>query len=177
MSRAEKYGTIRASPHHCSFGLAGSFLPVHRFGKLDVLRSRWRLCRLTDAACPLRVHKVRLHFPNLVSTKNLSPNALAELCGAAPDSRLNCAVLPLTRACACCMVRCCPWHIFGGRRRVLRFYLRRVNKLIMQTGPVRTARRPDRCQRGGYGTDAAQQHRPEGGRHGRHLRRRRRPAP
>ena len=46
---------LRASPHHCSFGLAGSFLPVQRFGKLDVLRSRWRLCRLTDAACPLRV--------------------------------------------------------------------------------------------------------------------------
>lgn len=42
-------------------------------------------------------------------------------------------------------------------------FLRRVNKLIMQTGPARTARRPDRRQRGGYGTDAAQQHRPEGG--------------
>lgn len=42
-------------------------------------------------------------------------------------------------------------------------FLRRVNKLIMQTGPARTARQPDRCQRGGYGTDAAQQHRPEGG--------------
>ena len=102
--------------------LSGSFAPTYRFENLEILRSRWRLCRLTDAACPLRVHKVHLHFSNLVSTKNLSPNALAELCGAAPDSRLNCAVLPLTRTCACCMVRCCPWHIFGGRRRVLRFF-------------------------------------------------------
>ncbi|MFR5422202.1 MAG: hypothetical protein ACLTG4_09885 [Oscillospiraceae bacterium] len=36
---------------------AGSFPPIHRFGKLDV-------------------HKVRLHFPNLDSTKNSSPSAL-----------------------------------------------------------------------------------------------------
>ena len=43
---------------------AGSFSPIHRFGKLDV-------------------HKVRLRFPNLGSTKNLSPNALAESCGPA----------------------------------------------------------------------------------------------
>ncbi|WP_418464200.1 hypothetical protein, partial [Faecousia sp.] len=63
--------------------------PIHRFEKFEVLRSRWRLCRLTDAACPLRVHKVHLHFSNLVSAKNLSPNALAESCGAA----LNYALL------------------------------------------------------------------------------------
>ena len=43
-----------------------------------VLRSRWRLCRLTDAACPLRVHKVPLHFPNLALPKNLSPSALVD---------------------------------------------------------------------------------------------------
>jgi hypothetical protein len=61
----------------------GYFSPIHRFEKLEVLRSRWRLCRLTDAACPLRVHKVHLHFSNLVPAKNLSLNALAELCGAA----------------------------------------------------------------------------------------------
>jgi cytidine deaminase len=36
---------------------AGPFPPIHRFGKLDV-------------------HKVRLHFPNLDSTKNSSPSAL-----------------------------------------------------------------------------------------------------
>ena len=47
------------------------------------LRSRWRLCRLTDAACPLRVHTGFLHFSNLDLTKNLSPNLLAELRGAA----------------------------------------------------------------------------------------------
>ena len=37
----------------------GAFPPIHRFEKLDV-------------------HKVRLHFPNLDSTKNLSPSALAD---------------------------------------------------------------------------------------------------
>ena len=46
---------------------AGYFSPIHRFDKFEVLRSRWRLCRLTDAACPLRVHKVQLHFPYLLS--------------------------------------------------------------------------------------------------------------
>ena len=65
-----------ATPHNLAF--AGYFSPIHRFEKFEVLRSRWRLCRLTDAACPLRVHKVHLHFSNLVSTKNLSANALAE---------------------------------------------------------------------------------------------------
>ena len=57
---------------------AGSFSSIHRFGKFVVLRSRWRLCRLTDAACPLRVHKVQLHFPNLALPKNLSPSALVD---------------------------------------------------------------------------------------------------
>jgi hypothetical protein len=71
--------------HHAiaSSAFGGYSSPIHRFEKFEVLRSRWRLCRLTDAACPLRVHKVHLHFSNLVSTKNLSPNALAESCGAA----------------------------------------------------------------------------------------------
>ena len=54
-----------------SSAFAGYFLPIHRLEKFEVLRSRWRLCRLTDAACPLRVHKVHLHFSSLVSTKNL----------------------------------------------------------------------------------------------------------
>ena len=67
-----QHRTIAAS------AFAGYFSPIHRFEKFEVLRSRWRLCRLTDAACPLRVHKVHLHFSNLVSTKNLSANALAE---------------------------------------------------------------------------------------------------
>ena len=49
----------------------------------SLLRSRWRLCRLTDAACPLRVHTVFLRFSNLGLAKNLSPNLLAELCGVA----------------------------------------------------------------------------------------------
>ena len=57
----------------------GYFSPIHRFEKFEVLRSRWRLCRLTDAACPLRVHKVHLHFSNLVPAKNLSLNALAAI--------------------------------------------------------------------------------------------------
>ena len=43
---------------------AGYFSPIRRFEKLDV-------------------HKARLHFSNLASTKNLSTNALAEWCGAA----------------------------------------------------------------------------------------------
>ena len=64
---------------------AGAFSPIHRFGKFGVLRSRWRLCRLTDAACPLRVHKVRLHFPNLDSTKNLSVSTLEDTISGFPD--------------------------------------------------------------------------------------------
>ena len=55
----------------------GYFSPIHRFEKFEVLRSRWRLCRLTDAACPLRVHKVFLQFPNLNLEQNPSLTALA----------------------------------------------------------------------------------------------------
>ena len=66
--------------------LSGSFAPTDRFENLEILRSRWRLCRLTDAACPLRVHKVFLRFSNLGLAKNLSPNLLAELCGAALEN-------------------------------------------------------------------------------------------
>jgi hypothetical protein len=58
---------------------AGSFSSIHRYEKLEILRSRWRLCRLTDAACPLRVHKVFLRFPYLALPKNLSPSNLADL--------------------------------------------------------------------------------------------------
>ena len=65
----------------------GSFPPILRFEKLEILRSRWRRRSLTDAACPLRVHTGFLHFSNLVSTKNPSPNALAELCSAAKKWR------------------------------------------------------------------------------------------
>lgn len=53
-----QHSTIAAS----AFG--GYFLPIHRFEKFEV-------------------HKVYLHFSNLVSTKNISPNALAKSCGAA----------------------------------------------------------------------------------------------
>ena len=55
----------------------GYFSPIHRFEKFEV-------------------HKVHLHFSNLVSTKNLSPNALAECCGAARNRMcsLNDTVLP-----------------------------------------------------------------------------------
>ena len=74
---------IKATPHNSPSAFAGHFSPIHRFEKFEILRSRWRLCRLTDAACPLRVHKVFLHFSNLVPTKNLSPNDLVELCGVA----------------------------------------------------------------------------------------------
>ena len=49
---------------------AGYFSPIHRFEKLEV-------------------HKVHLHFSNLVSTKNLPPNALAESCVAALDRIQN----------------------------------------------------------------------------------------
>ena len=49
---------LKKSPlNQSSAADAGSFPPIHRFGKLDV-------------------HKVRLHFPNLDSTKNSSPSAL-----------------------------------------------------------------------------------------------------
>ncbi|MFR4069657.1 MAG: hypothetical protein ACLT1T_12640, partial [Oscillospiraceae bacterium] len=64
----------------------GSFPPILRFEKLEILRSRWRRRSLTDAACPLRVHKVFLRFSNLGLAKNLSPNLLAELCGAALEN-------------------------------------------------------------------------------------------
>ena len=49
---------------------AGYFSPIHRFEKHEV-------------------HKVHLHFSNLVSTKNLPPNALAESCVAALDRIQN----------------------------------------------------------------------------------------
>ena len=48
-----------ATPHHSASAFGGYFSPVHRFGKFDV-------------------HKARPHFPNLASTKNLSPDALEE---------------------------------------------------------------------------------------------------
>ena len=38
---------------------------------------------LTDAAYPLRAHKVFLRFPNFILEQNLSLLSLAELCGAA----------------------------------------------------------------------------------------------
>jgi len=38
---------------------------------------------LTDAAHPLRVHKVFLRFPNFILEQNLLLLSLAELCGAA----------------------------------------------------------------------------------------------
>ena len=57
---------------------AGAFSSIHRYEKLEILRSRWRLCRLTDAACPLRVHKVFLRFPYLALPKNLSTSTLAD---------------------------------------------------------------------------------------------------
>ena len=64
---------------------AGSFPPILRFEKLEILRSRWRRRSLTDAACPLRVHTGFLRFSNLALAKNLSPDLLAELCGAASE--------------------------------------------------------------------------------------------
>ncbi len=51
-----------------SSAFAGYFLPILRFEKIEI-------------------HKVFLHFSNLASTKNLSPNAFAELCGAAQNHR------------------------------------------------------------------------------------------
>mgnify|MGYP000828234779 CR=1 FL=1 len=68
---------VWAAPHNSSSAFAGYFLPIHRYEKLEILRSRWRLCRLTDAACPLRVHKVFLQFPNLNLEQNPSLTALA----------------------------------------------------------------------------------------------------
>ena len=64
---------------------AGSFPPILRFEKLEILHSRWRRRSLTDAACPLRVHTGFLRFSNLALAKNLSPNLLTELCGAASE--------------------------------------------------------------------------------------------
>ena len=51
---------IWAAPHNSSSAFAGYFLPIHRFGKFGV-------------------HKVRLHFPNLGSTKNLAALCAAPL--------------------------------------------------------------------------------------------------
>ena len=56
-----------------SLRFAGSFPPILRFEKFEI-------------------HTVFLHFPNLDLTKNLSPNLLAELCGAALI--LNCGCRP-----------------------------------------------------------------------------------
>ena len=39
---------------------AGAFSSIHRYEKLEILRSRWRLCRLTDAACPLPVSSTNI---------------------------------------------------------------------------------------------------------------------
>ena len=69
---------VREPLNKSAAALSGSFAPTYRFENLEILRSRWRLCRLTDAACPLRVHKVHPHFPNLALTKNLSPSVLAD---------------------------------------------------------------------------------------------------
>ena len=51
-----------------SLAFAGYFSPILRFEKIEI-------------------HKVFLHFSNHASTKNLSPNALAELCGSAQNHR------------------------------------------------------------------------------------------
>ena len=51
-----------------SSAFAGYFSPILRFEKIEI-------------------HKVFLHFSNHASTKNLSPNALAELCGSAQNHR------------------------------------------------------------------------------------------
>ena len=77
------YTELRQHRAIASSHFGGSFLPILRFEKLEILRSRWRRRRLTDAACPLRVHTVFLHFSNLALTKNLSPKLLAELCAVA----------------------------------------------------------------------------------------------
>ena len=55
---------VLATQHNCSWVSPDIFSPIHRFEKFEV-------------------HKVHLHFSNLVSTKNISPNALAKSCGAA----------------------------------------------------------------------------------------------
>ena len=68
---------VREPLNKSAAALSGSFAPTYRFENLEILRSRWRLCRLTDAACPLRVHKVFLQFPNLNLEQNPSLTALA----------------------------------------------------------------------------------------------------
>ena len=63
------------SAAHPSPAFAGYFLPIHRFGKFGVLRSRWRLCRLTDAACPSRGTQSTPALPKPWLDQNLSANA------------------------------------------------------------------------------------------------------
>jgi len=69
-----------------SLRFAGSFPPILRFEKFEI-------------------HTVFLHFPNLDLTKNLSPNLLAELCGAALDkNRIH------RRWMRFCVIRKAPAH-------------------------------------------------------------------
>ena len=60
----EKRHSLRQHRAIASLRFAGSFPPILRFEKFEI-------------------HTVFLHFPNLDLTINLSPNLLAELCGAA----------------------------------------------------------------------------------------------
>ena len=76
----------RESLNKSPAAVVGSFSSAFRFEKLEILRSRWRQRSLTDAACPLRVHKVFLRFSNLNPPKNLSTSALADLIRASLES-------------------------------------------------------------------------------------------
>ena len=82
-----------------SSAFAGYFSPIRRFEKLDV-------------------HKARLHFSNLASTKNLSTNALAEWCGAALFIMLGIRneKLGMGRHWCVCRGGACPARPRSGKR-------------------------------------------------------------
>ena len=71
--------------------LSGSFAPTYRFENLEILRSRWRLCRLTDAACPLRVMSA-LQGGNTYGTNSLAQCHQVCHCEEAAGRRGNLAV-------------------------------------------------------------------------------------
>ena len=113
---------------------AGYFSPIRRFEKLDV-------------------HKARLHFSNLASTKNLSTNALAEWCGAALFIMLGIRneKLGLGRHWCVCRGGACPARPRSGKRTAKSIGCTAVSAVppdVSLRGGRRPTWRPEREARG-----------------------------
>ena len=94
-----------------SLRFAGSFPPILRFEKFEI-------------------HTVFLHFPNLDLTKNLSPNLLAELCGAALDkNRIH------RRWMRFCVIRKAPAHEEACRIARLRVLFAAPREALTNSSP------------------------------------------